>query len=228
VPWADPNAVDLKKLRVAFCTDNGATLPLARTDDDTKKTVQQVAKWLEGAVASIKEDVPKDILDDLSAARSKLTSGDAWAFYKRLADKWGTKNFSPSVKERMKTLTPISSAEYVEAWEKQDEAKSRMLEWIKGYDVFICPVANKPAQPIDVDPAAAASGFGAPGSGWPYTGVFNTTGWPVVVVRCGTSSDGKNLPIGVQIVCPPWREDICLAVGAFLEKQSGGWQRPPI
>lgn len=226
VPWRDPGEVDLKKLRVAFCVDNGATTALAKTDDDTKNVVRQVAKWLEGAVTSVAEDHPKDTLNELAAARTKLTSGDAWAFYKRMADKWGTKNFSPSVTERMKTLTPISSSEYVEAWEKSDLCKSKMLDWMKGYDVFICPVAGKPAQPIDLEPGAMG-GFGGPGSGWPYTGAFNTTGWPSVVVRCGASADGK-LPIGVQVIGAPWREDICLAVASFLETKSGGWQRPPI
>jgi amidase len=226
VPWANPAAVDLKKLRVAFCMDNGATLPASMTSDDTKKTVAQVAKWLEGSVANVKEDQPKEILAELTAARTRLTGGDAWAFYKRLADKHGTKNFSPSVKERMTRMTPISSAEYVEAWEKADETKSQMLGWMKAYDVFICPVANKPAQPIDAEPGSTG-GFGAPGTGWPYTGVFNSTGWPSVVVRCGSSTDGK-LPIGVQIVCAPWREDICLAVATLLEAKSGGWQRPPV
>jgi amidase len=216
-------AVDLKKLRVAFCVDNGAT-GRAATDDDTKKTVRQAAAWLKDAVGSVKEDVPLSILTDLNAARSKLTSGDAWQFYKRMADKWGTKNFAPSVKERMATLTPISTAEYVEAWEKQDEGKSLMLDWMKSYDVFLCPVAGKPAQPIDAEPG---TGFGGPGGGWQYTGSFNSTGWPATVVRCGSSADGK-LPIGVQVICAPWREDISLAVASYLESKSGGWQKPPI
>jgi amidase len=223
VPWADPMKVDLKKLRIAYCVDNGST-GSSVTDEDTKKTVRQVAKWLEGATASVKEDVPQQILLELNAARTKLTSGDAWQFYQRLADKFGSKNFSPSVKERMKTMTPITSAEYVEAWELQDLSKSRMLEWMTGYDIFICPVAPKPAQPIDAEPGA---GFGGPGTTWQYTGIFNSTGWPSTVVRCGSSADGK-LPIGVQVIAAPWRDDLTLAVASFLESKSGGWQKPPI
>jgi amidase len=217
VPWADPARVELKKLRLAYFRTND----VAETDDDTRKTVAQAVKWLEGLVASVTEDLPKDILTDLYAARNKLTSGDAWAFYRRLADKWGTKNFSPSVTERMKTMTPISSAEYVEAWEKADAAKSRMLGWFKNYDVLLCPVAGTPATTID---QAVPANWAA----WSYTGVFNSTGWPVTVVRCGTSTDGKNLPIGVQVVAAPWREDITIAVASVLEAQGGGWQRPPI
>ncbi|HEY0943705.1 MAG TPA: amidase [Opitutaceae bacterium] len=224
VPWANPAAVDLKKLRVAFCADNGGE-GRGATDDDTKKTVRQAAKWLEGVVASIAEDAPTSTLKALSETRSKLTGGDAWAFYKRIADKWGTKNFSPSVTERMKQMTPISTAEYAEWWEKHDEAKSKLLEWMTAYDVFICPVSGKPAQPIDAEPGTG--GFGGPGFGWQYTGVFNSTGWPSTVVRCGSSADGR-LPIGLQVVCPPWREDISLAVAAYLESRSGGWQKPPV
>src|SRR5882757_10072372 len=46
VPWSDPGAVDVRKLKVAYCLDNGAT-GRAATDEDTKKTVRQAAKWLE-------------------------------------------------------------------------------------------------------------------------------------------------------------------------------------
>lgn len=221
VPWADPARVDLKKLKVAFCADNLATGDAA-TDEDTKKTVRQAAKWLTGVMASVKEDVPQDVLERLRDARTKLSTGDGGAFYQRLADKWHTNNISPQRKSRMAKAVPISSAAMVEAWEQQDLCKSQMLDWMKNYDVFICPASNKPAQPIDRagDPAENTTG-------WPYTGVFNSSGWPVVVVRCGSSADGK-LPIGLQIVAAPWREDICIAVASYLESQSGGWKKPPI
>jgi amidase len=222
VPWADPAKVNLKTLRVGFSPDMGPT-----TDPAVKKTMQQALKWIEEATASVKEDVPKDILTDLSAARTKMTGADGWMFFKRLGDKWGSKNISPSVTERMKTATPISTAELAEAWEKHDEAKSRMLDWMKSYDVYLFP-AGAPAAEIDREPTPGgrASGFGNT-PGIPNNGTFNSTGWPGVVVRCGSSTDGK-LPLGVQVVAPPWREDVALAVAAYLESRSGGWQKPPV
>jgi len=223
VPWADPAKVELKKLKVAFCADNGGIGRWA-TDDDTKNLVRQVAKWLEGATQSVTEDAPLAQFETLRETRNTLTNGDGWAFYKRLADKWGTVNFSPSRKEAMANAKPISSAAMVEAWEQHDEAKSRMLGWMKQYDVFICPTSNKVAQPIDAEGPTWPAGKDG---GWPYTGVFNSSGWPSVVVRCGSSADGK-LPIGLQVVAAPWREDICLAVASYLESRSGGWKKPPI
>lgn len=223
VPWADPAKVDLRKLKIAFCADNGAKGDNA-TDDDTKKTVRQAAKWLEGATASVREDVPQEILERLRDARSTITSGDGWAFYTRMADKWGTKNFSPQRKAAMANMKPISSAAMIEAWEQSDRCKSELLAWMTQYDVFVCPASNKPAQPIDRETPAREGGAT---DGWPYTGVFNSTGWPSVVVRCGSSADGK-LPIGLQVVAAPWREDLALAVAAHLEQQSGGWKKPPV
>jgi len=221
VPWANPASVDLKKLKVAYFADNRH----ADTDADTRAAITTAAKWLDGSVADITEDLPTDILTELYEARSKLTSGDAWAFYSRLAEKNHTKAFSPQVHDRMAKMVPISTADYVEAWFTQDTNKARMLEWFSKYDVLLCPVAGKPAQPIDMgyDPSTVAGLSGQ----WSYTGCFNTTGWPVVVVRVGSSADGK-LPIGIQVVANPWREDICIAVASALEMKSGGWKRPPI
>ena len=36
----------------------------------------------------------------------------------------------------------------------------------------------------------------------------------------------QGLPIGIQVVASPWREDVALAAAAHLEKTLGGWQRP--
>jgi amidase len=56
-----------------------------------------------------------------------------------------------------------------------------------------------------------------------YTFTYNLTGWPAAVVRAGTSPEG--LPIGVQIVARPGREDVALAVAKFVETEFGGFQR---
>ena len=59
-----------------------------------------------------------------------------------------------------------------------------------------------------------------------YTQAYTLTGWPGAVVRGGTAPEG--VPIGVQIVAHPWREDVALAVVQYLEGMLGGWQRPPL
>jgi amidase len=58
-----------------------------------------------------------------------------------------------------------------------------------------------------------------------YTLPFSLTGYPCVVVRAGTSPEG--LPIGVQVVAGPWRDDVALAAAQHIETALGGW-RPPL
>ena len=108
------------------------------------------------------------------------------------------------------------SSEEVEAhlfgW---DRFRRAMIGFMGQYEVIVTPVAEKPATP-----------HGAPSGGIPYTLPYSLTGWPCVVVRAGTTRDG--LPIGVQIVARPWRDDVALAVAQVIERELGGWQAPSL
>jgi amidase len=59
-----------------------------------------------------------------------------------------------------------------------------------------------------------------------YTLPFSLSGQPCAVVPSGRSTE--DLPIGVQVVGPVWREDVVLAVAGYLEHAVGGWRSPPI
>ena len=115
-----------------------------------------------------------------------------------------------------KTNTP----ELTELLEKQDANRSRLLGWMKNYDIVINPVMPKPAQLLNAGEQPPSK----PGSS--YMGVHNTSGYPSAVVRAGTSPEG--LPIGVQIIGQPWAEDKVLAAAAFIEGRTSGWSKPAI
>jgi amidase len=95
-----------------------------------------------------------------------------------------------------------------------DRFRRVLLGFMKSYDFVLTPVAEQPARP-----------HGSEG-GIPYTLPYSLTGYPCVVVRAGSTADG--LPVGVQIVARPWREDVALAVSAQIEAASGGWQPPSL
>ncbi len=105
-------------------------------------------------------------------------------------------------------------------WVQVDLYRSAKLSFLKKYDLILSPVNALPAiehgtsfHP-DVLPAFS------------YTIAHNLTGWPGAVVRCASSVEG--LPIGVQAVARPWREDVALAAVQHLEMAMGGYQRPPL
>jgi amidase len=93
-----------------------------------------------------------------------------------------------------------------------------MLSFISNYDVLLCPVCSFAGM-------AHGSTYDRLSS-FSYTMTSNLTGWPAAVVRGGTTQEG--LPLGVQIVARPWREDVALGVAQFLQEALGGWQRPPL
>ena len=108
-----------------------------------------------------------------------------------------------------------------------DEFRRKMTEAMQEFDVMITPESNGPA-PIPTTEAEYAelssADFDKFKSAGHFNHPFNILGWPGVVVRCGTSEEG--LPLGLQVIAKPWREDLALAVAAELERQLGGWQAP--
>jgi amidase len=214
VPWTDPATIDISKLRVAFFTSNGVKQPTA----ETVETVRRSADYFAQAGATMTEDCPTELIAELDAIRFEFMSGDGWSYLKRLAEKWGTKAVSPTIIARYDQAV-VSTARLVELWEQQDANKSKWAQWMRSYDLIICPAASDPAEDIN---------FGArqwsPGSS--YFGMFNTTGYPSGVVRAGTSPD--QLPIGVMLTAKPWHDHTVIAGLAHVESQTGGWQRPPV
>ena len=54
------------------------------------------------------------------------------------------------VRRWMKT-PPVLTPEFSALRERQDELRSKLLQWMRGYDVVLCPAAGKPAEPIQGD-----------------------------------------------------------------------------
>nr|XP_022908015.1 fatty-acid amide hydrolase 2-A-like [Onthophagus taurus] len=57
-----------------------------------------------------------------------------------------------------------------------------------------------------------------------YMLLFNVLGFPSTHVPIGR--DSNNLPIGIQVVAAPYRDNLCFSVAKELEKQFGGWSEP--
>jgi amidase len=113
---------------------------------------------------------------------------------------------------------PKTGAQAQMLWVQTDMYRSAMLSFLKNYDVVLSPACALPAVVHGASQSPAC--FPA----FSYTFAYNLTGWPGAVVRCGTSTEG--LPINVQSVARPWREDVALAVARHLESALGGYQAP--
>jgi amidase len=215
MPLGDPAAVGLKGLRVAVHTDNGILPPTTAIQD----TVRLAAQALADAGVVVEEARPR-ALEQAHALSAALAAADGRAWVRRLLAKAGTTEVHPWLAANLVQDQAIPVAAFTELLEDIDQFRSAMLAFIDAYDVVLCPVNAWPALPHDTWRDAFRQGA------YSYTQAYNLTGWPAAVVRGGTSPEG--LPIGVQIVARPWREDVVLAVGQYLEEALRGWQRPPL
>ena len=212
VPLRDPGEVDLGALRVAWFTDNGLHTPTPETID----AVTMAAQFIADTGASLTEGLPPG-LEEAPDLSQQLVDADGKAWLKRLLAGAGTQN--GSVSTRADLDGPILPGdELTDLIERIDGLRSRLLRWFQDFDLILCPAMPQPAVR-----------HGESQMSWfadTYSDVHNLTGWPSAVVRGGTSGEG--LPIGVQLVAQPWREDVALASAKVVEAGSGGWQPPPI
>jgi amidase len=210
MPLGDPQAVPLQGLRVARYTDNGITA----VTSDTAAAVHRAATALTEAGAIVYDDRPA-VLERAEALYNTLSDADGRAWVRRLLQQAGTTALHPRLQQRLENARPLSVGDFTALLEEVDRCRSAMLTFFQHYDIILCPVCAFPAP-------SHGTTLSIPS----YTGVYNLTGWPGAVVRGGTSPEG--LPIGVQIVARPWREDVALAMAQYLEGALGGWQRPPL
>ena len=214
MPLGTPSSVELKGLKVAVHSDNGIVSPPA----DICAAVENAAEALMEVGCEVTEEVPT-VLKQTSELYERLDSADGRAYVKRLLDKAGTVKVSTVIEGLLKRSNAVSSADFSELMEEVDEYRSIMLQFMSRYDVILCPGGSHPALPHGYTYKEEYRDFS-------HTSAYNLTGWPGVVVRGGTSVDG--MPVGVQVVARPWREDVALAVAQHLETELGGWQRPDL
>lgn len=106
-------------------------------------------------------------------------------------------------------------ADFLAANTQRAELALHMLRFHERYDLLLTPQMPVPA--IEAGRVTPADGrFGDDWLNWsPYTYPFNLTQQPAASVPCGFSSDG--LPVALQIVGPPRRDDLVLRAARAFE-----------
>lgn len=210
VPFGDPATVSLKNLRICYYLTNGQVDPTPELQATVKQTVAYFASL---GVTAIKEDRPPK-MKELAEVRQKFNGADGREHIRRLLKKHGTTQASPGLRLDGEVLP---AADFTRLCEEMDAIKSEQLAWFEQYDLIVCPASNQ--APIPLDHERPRNWTGAS-----YTSQYNTTGWPAGVVRCGTAENG--LPLGIQVVGQPWRDDVVIAALEYIETKTGGYKAP--
>jgi AtzE family amidohydrolase len=173
------------------------------------EAVNRVAKAL-----SVKQEVELPEAARARAAAYVITATEGAALHlDRLRKR--AKDFDPAVRDRLIAGAMLQSVLVDKAQKFRRWYRAQVLELFKTVDVIIAPATPCTAPSIGQQ-TFMLDGVELPVR--PNLGIFTQPisfiGLPVVAVPIPL----KPLPIGVQIIAAPWREDVALRVAAELEK----------
>jgi amidase len=215
MPLGDPSDVDLPSLRVGFHVHDGISIPT----NEVQAVVRAAASAMEGIGAKVEESRPDGIERSFEIG-NQVWSADGGAVARRLLQAAGTMEAETGVD--YPALNAVALDRVLTDWYS---VRSQMSGYWDNHDVILCPVNARPAG-LHGATMNWAEIEDNEGKNFSYTIAYNVTGWPAGVVRGGTSPEG--LPIGVQVVAAPGREDVVIAALTHLEVALGGFRPPPI
>jgi aspartyl-tRNA(Asn)/glutamyl-tRNA(Gln) amidotransferase subunit A len=188
-------------------------------DADIVAAVRQVADELDRLGADVREIDLDGAEATVEAARIWIVV-DAFALHEeRLALDPGA--YGDEVRERMLSGAKPAAAELARAQHTALAWTESLRRAFEEVDVVLTPSTISTARPFlgtrMLPETALISRLTVP---------FSLAGVPALTVPCGLS--GEALPIGAQIVAPPWHDDVTLQVAAALQ-QVTDWHRarPP-
>ena len=177
---------------------------------EVQAQVQKVAKALE---------VTKTVtLPDAQAARAAaflITMAEGATLHlERLRER--PDDFDPEVRDRLLAGTMLPAVWVERAQKLRRVFRDRVLKLFDGVDAILAPATPMKA-PLLGQKTAMFGGVELPVR--PNLGIFTQPisfiGLPVVTVPVWQY--GEDLPLGVQVIAAPWREDVCLRIAHQLE-----------
>ena len=148
-------------------------------------------------------------------------------------------NFLPLLNKHRDLLKPdiiwniekgiaLTGVEINRAEQMRAELYYSVLDFFKEYDLLVCPAAVAPPFDVNIQYLEELDGikFDTYISWLAPTFAVTLTACPSVSLPCGFT--GSGLPVGIQIVGPPRREDRVLSAAAIFEKENALPVQAPI
>lgn len=223
-PWVDEVGRDPGSLRIGLWPDPHIGVdPQIGVDPAVADTVQAMAATLEDLGHRVEECFPAALLEEgfTQVALDHYAAGTAWV----LDEHWPRVTGHDQIPEDLVEPTTLFLAEMGRALSapalfgarELAQAWTRRLVswWVQdGFDLLVLPVLPDP--PV-------VTGSGDDGRLVSLVAPFNVSGLPAASVPGRRVDD---LPVGVQFVAGPYREDVIFQVAGQIE-QAQPWARRP-
>jgi AtzE family amidohydrolase len=124
-------------------------------------------------------------------------------------------DFEPLIADRLLANTMIPATWYLQAQRVRRWYYAQVMKLFEGVDVILAPATPRPAQKIGqaMFTIRGKEMLARPNAGL-LTQPLSCIGVPVVCMPAGKV---EGLPVGMQIIAAPWREDLCFRVAHALE-----------
>jgi amidase len=228
-PYANEVGAQPEPLRIGVRTS--APLGLATVDPECIAAVEGAARLLESLGHSVVVAAPA-ALDDgalletfttvmLASLRADMTDVEEVIGRPVTPD-----DMEPTTWASLQAAAAINAGSYVRSLTKMQGWARRVIGWWldDGFDLVLTPTLAEPPPKIG-DLTHPETGGSRLLPFVLFTAPFNVTGQPAMSVPLGTSASG--LPIGVQLVGAPYREDLLFRVAAQLEHAQPWADRRP-
>lgn len=224
-PLADEVGADPGRLRIGV----RAWLPQSagsRPSDDALEAAEHAAELLESLGHRVDPFGPTALDDPVPEIGTLFCT-----FIARDVDRWATRT-GATRDEVAATLEPlnammdgigrtVTAPDYVAALDAVSRWARRCVAWWDDWDLLLTPTCAEPPLALGGDAIELVERTAA------FTLPFNLTGQPAVSLPLHWTADG--LPVGVQLVAAPGREDVLVRVASQIEAAQPWADRwPPV
>jgi aspartyl-tRNA(Asn)/glutamyl-tRNA(Gln) amidotransferase subunit A len=183
---------------------------------DVAAAAEEAIRWLRGRVREVRDVV----LPRLRLAENGDYDVELYHYQKPWFDQ-SPELYHPYGQRLLNRVKKTDTVAYIETLKRVRECRRDIRRVFEQVDVLVLPTMREPAPLLS---ETIAETHRRPPSN---TSAFNHFGTPAMTVPCGWSKDG--LPIGLQIVGAPFREEVVARV-AWSYQEAAGWKgrRPPV
>ena len=219
-PFADAAAREPGRLRVGFFTEAPNGVPV---HEHCVAATREAAELLESFGHEVVEQTHDwdgdTYVENFVKVWLSVTGDEVRDYEELIGHPIDRDELEPLTRQMLAAAETVTATDYLQALGWLRKLSRRVVGLWDEIDVMLMPTLAAP--PIEIGALEPAAGeppiqmLMNSGAWVPFTPVWNVTGQPAMSVPLVQSPDG--LPVGVQIVGAPAREDVLLSLAAQLE-----------
>jgi amidase len=236
--WASPppasyaslSAVEPRALRIGLALNpplDGATL-----DPVNEAAVRDAARLVESLGHRVEEVAPPwsglNLLPDFTRAFGPLTALTTWVGGRLAGREPEEKDVEPLTWLMWERSRSQDTLTLLVAQARLESVARSVVSFLAPYDAVLTPALGRRPVPIGEIHGRGPDPwdhYERSGHFTPYTAIVNVTGQPAIALPLYHGEDG--LPTAVQLIGPPAREEVLLALAAQLERALPWAERRP-